>query len=86
MSLSTELHEGGDAAGSARHRVTLVMDEVEGVGHRVVSSHVDVRGRVPGADEAAFQQAAEAADAGCAFSALIKASATVTFEAALEPG
>ncbi len=86
MSLSTELTKAGTPPDRLATRVTLVMDEVEGVGHRVVSSHVDVRGRVPGADEAAFRQAAEAADAGCAFSALVKASATVTFEAALEPG
>jgi osmotically inducible protein OsmC len=65
-------------------RCTIIMDEVEGVGHRIVSSSLSARGTAPGADAASFAQAAEAADAGCPFSALIKASATVTVEAILE--
>ena len=62
------------------------MDEVEGVGHRIVSSGISARGTAPGADAASFAQAAEAADAGCPFSALIKGSATVTIDATLEGG
>jgi osmotically inducible protein OsmC len=65
-------------------RCTITMDEVEGVGHRIVSSAITARGTAPGSDQAAFAQAAEAADAGCPFSALIRASATVTVEATLE--
>ena len=38
------------------------------------------------ADGAGFAQAVEEADAGCTFSALIRASATVTVEATLEEG
>jgi lipoyl-dependent peroxiredoxin len=86
MSLSTELTKAGTPPERLDVRVTVVMDEVQGQGHRVVSSHVAARGRVPGADDAALQRAAEAADAGCPLSALIKASATVTFEAALVAG
>jgi osmotically inducible protein OsmC len=86
MSLSTELSKAGTPPERLDVRVTVVMDEVEGHGHRVVSSHVDARGRVPGADGASFAEAAEAADAGCPFSALIKATATVTYEATLEDG
>jgi lipoyl-dependent peroxiredoxin len=86
MSLSTELSAAGTPPERLDVRVTVVMDEVEGQGHRVVSSHVAARGRVPGVDESGFQRAAEAADAGCPFSALIKATATVTVEAVLEPG
>ena len=61
------------------------MDEVEGLGspHRVVGD-LRARSRVPGCDAAGFAQAAEAADAGCPFSALIKASATVTVDARLK--
>jgi len=50
------------------------------------SSAISARGVAPGADQASFAQAAEAADTGCPFSALIKASATVTVEATLEEG
>ncbi len=65
---------------------TITMDEVEGLGHRIVASAISARGVVPGCDQAGFAQAAEAADAGCPFSALIKASATVTIEATLDEG
>jgi organic hydroperoxide reductase OsmC/OhrA len=40
----------------------------------------------PGVDEAELAKAAEDADAGCPFSALIRASATVTVDATLEGG
>lgn len=63
---------------------TITMDEVEGMGHRIVSSAISARGTALGADAASFAQAAEAADAGCSFSALIKASATVTIDATLD--
>ena len=65
---------------------TITMDEVEGAGHRIVSSDIAARAVVPGADDATLAAAAEAADAGCPFSALIRASATVTVEAVLEGG
>lgn len=64
----------------------VTMDEVEGLGHRIVASAISASGVVPDCDQAGFAQAAEAADAGCPFSALIKASATVTIEATLDGG
>ena len=67
-------------------RATVVMDEVEGKGHRIVASQLDVRARVPGLDEATFSKAVEAADAGCPLSALISASADVSIDATLEGG
>jgi osmotically inducible protein OsmC len=86
MSLATELSQAGTPPERLDVRVVVVMDEVEGQGHRVVSSHLDVRGRVPGIDAAGFARATEAADAGCPFSALVRASATVTVERSLEAG
>ena len=65
---------------------TITMDEVQGLGHRIVASSIVASGVVPGCDSAAFAQAAEAADQGCSFSALIRASATVTIDANLEQG
>jgi osmotically inducible protein OsmC len=67
-------------------RCTITMDEVEAAGHRIVASHIAARAVVPGADDATLAAAAEAADAGCPFSALIRATATVTVEAVLEGG
>jgi lipoyl-dependent peroxiredoxin len=86
MSLSTELSRAGTPPERLDVQVMVVMDEVEGRGHQVVASHVVARGRVPGADEGTFAAAVEAADAGCPFSALIRASATVTVEATLDAG
>jgi osmotically inducible protein OsmC len=85
-SLGSELARAGTPPERMQVRCTITMDEVEGMGHRIVSSAIAARGTAPGSDQAAFAQAAEAADAGCPFSSLIKASATVTVEATLEGG
>ena len=84
MSLGSELAGAGTPPGRLDVRCTITMDEVEGRGHQIIHSAIDASGRVPGCDAAAFAQAAEAADAGCPFSALIKASATVSVNATLE--
>ena len=83
-SLGSELARMGTPPERMHVRCTITMDEVGELGHRIVSSAITASGVVPGADAATFAQAAEAADAGCPFSALIKASATVTIHAELE--
>ena len=84
MSLAGEL----TAVGSPPERVdvscTVTMDEVEGKGHVIVDSTIEVSARVPGAEAAAFRRAVEAADEGCSFSKLIRASASVSVNARLE--
>jgi osmotically inducible protein OsmC len=84
MSLASELTKAGTPPARVAVRCVITMDEVEGRGHQIVHSAIDARGAVPDCDEAAFAQAAESADAGCSFSALIRASATVTVSAALD--
>jgi lipoyl-dependent peroxiredoxin len=85
-SLGSELARAGTPPEEMRVHCRVTMDEVEDLGHRIVASAIVARGIVPGCDQAGFAQAAEAADAGCPFSALIKASATVTIEATLDEG
>jgi lipoyl-dependent peroxiredoxin len=85
-SLGSELARAGTPPGRLQVHCRIVMDEVEGIGHRIVASEISARGVVPGCDQAAFAQAAEEADTGCPLSALIRASATVTVEATLEEG
>jgi organic hydroperoxide reductase OsmC/OhrA len=63
----------------------VVMDEVGG-SHRIVASQIRARARVPGIGREALDEVARVADAGCPFSALIKASGTVTIHAELEGG
>lgn len=85
-SLGSELARAGTPPERLLVRCRITMDEVEGIGHRIVASSISASGLAPGADAASFAQAAAAADAGCPFSALIKASATVTIDATLEGG
>ena len=85
-SLGSELARLGNPPERMHVRCTITMDEVEGAGHRIVSSDIAARAIVPGADDATLAAAAEAADAGCPFSALIRATATVSVEAVLEGG
>ncbi len=82
-SLGSELARAGTPPERLEVHCTITMDQVADLGHRIVSSAIEARGSVPDCDQAGFAQAAEAADAGCPFSALVKASATVTVEATL---
>jgi osmotically inducible protein OsmC len=81
MSLAGELREA-----EARIDVTanVVLDEVDGQGHQIVESQLEVRARAPGLAEAAFDEAVRAADRGCPFSRLISVGAKVTIDARLE--
>lgn len=83
MSLSSELTEAGTPPEQLDVHCTIVMDEVEGAGHVIVASEIAARASVPGIDDEALLRAAEAADAGCPFSRLIGATATVTISASL---
>jgi osmotically inducible protein OsmC len=85
-SLGSELARAGTPPQRLEVRCRVTMDEVESQGHRIVHSEIAANGVAAGADEASFAQAAEAADAGCPFSALLRASATVTVTATLEEG
>ena len=85
-SLGSELARAGTPPERLHVHCRIVMDEVDGMGHRIIASEISARGVAPGSDQAAFAQAAEEADTGCPFSALIRASATVTVEATLEEG
>jgi lipoyl-dependent peroxiredoxin len=85
-SLGSELARLGAPPERMHVRCTVTMDEVEGAGHRIVASDLSARAVVPGADAGVLADAAQAADEGCPFSALVRASATVNVEAALEEG
>jgi len=86
MSLAGELAGAGFAPDHLDVRAVVTLDQVEDGSHRIVASDILARARVTGIDDAALQEAAEAANKGCTFSALIKASAKVTVNAQLEGG
>lgn len=83
MSLGSEIVRLGGAVARIEVRCTVTMDEVEGKGHQVVASDLDATAQADGIDDAALAQAAEAADAGCPFSTLVRASASVSVSARL---
>ena len=84
-SIGGEIARAGGTVVRIDVRCTVTMDKVEGKGHQIVSSALDVTARAEGIDEAGFARAAEAADAGCSFSSLIRASASVSVSATLAP-
>jgi osmotically inducible protein OsmC len=65
---------------------TVTVDEVEGRGHLVVASELDVRAWADGIDGAKLDEVARKADEGCTFSALIRGSASVSVRAELANG
>ena len=84
MSLAGELTRAGQETARVIVTATVTLDEVDGQGHRIVESQLEVRARAPGLEQAAFDEAVEAADRGCPFSRLIAAAAKVTINATLE--
>ena len=83
-SLAGEIARAGGTVETVDVRCTVTMDEVEGKGHLIVSSELDAAARADGIDEAGFESAVQAADNGCPFSALIRASASVSVRAHME--
>ena len=53
-------------------------------GPRVTESRITVRGRVPGIDEAGFQEAVQAADLGCPVSNALRGNVDLSVDASLE--
>jgi osmotically inducible protein OsmC len=74
MSLAGELTGAGTPPGRLDVHCRITMDEVEGQGHLIVHSALDVRARVDGLDSDALVQAVDAAHKGCSFSSLLRAA------------
>jgi osmotically inducible protein OsmC len=83
MALSGGLGRAGTPAESLLVSATVTFDRVDG-GFKVVSSVLEVRGKVPNSDQAAFQQAAEAAKDGCPISQALKGNVELSVTATLE--
>jgi lipoyl-dependent peroxiredoxin len=80
MALSNELAQAGSPPERLEASATVEFQPGEGVR----SSHIVVRGRVPGADQDTFSQAADAAGKGCPVSGALKGNVAITVEATLE--
>jgi osmotically inducible protein OsmC len=81
MALSAQLGEAGITAERIDATATVSLEKVEG-GFSITESHLEVKVKIPGGDEAAFEKATQAAKAGCPISKVLNAK--VTMNATLE--
>src|SRR5437763_16290067 len=81
MALSAQLGGANLTPESINTSVTLSLEKLES-GWTITASHLDVVGRVPGADAATFQKYAEAAEKGCPVSKVLNAK--ISMNAKLE--
>jgi osmotically inducible protein OsmC len=81
MALSKQLNDAGFTADSINTTAAVRLEKTD-AGFSITKVHLDVTARVPGADAAAFQTAADNAKAGCPVSRLFNAE--ITMDARLE--
>lgn len=81
MALSLMLGQAGLTPDKIETHAAVTLEKV-GDGFEITSSHLTVSARIPGADQAKFEQIANQAKAGCPVSKLLKAK--ITMDAALE--
>lgn len=84
--LSMALSAGLEKAGTTPKRITTTasatIDKV-GDGFKITRMRLEVRGEVPGIDQAAFAKAAEAANEGCPVSQALKGNVPFELDARL---
>jgi osmotically inducible protein OsmC len=81
MALSAQLGNAGMTAESIATTATVNLEKTD-AGFTITAVHLDVKAKIPGADKAAFDIAANNAKAGCPVSRVL--NATITMNAALE--
>lgn len=81
MALSGQLGQAGLTAESINTTATVRLEKTDS-GFAITSVHLEVKARVPGADQQAFETAANNAKAGCPVSKVLNAE--ITMEASLE--
>jgi osmotically inducible protein OsmC len=81
MALSKQLGDAGMTAESINTTAAVSLEKTD-AGFSITKVHLDVTARIPGADSAAFQTAADNAKAGCPVSRLLNAE--ITMDAKLE--
>ena len=72
MALSGQLGNAGMTAESLEVTAAVTLEKTD-AGFTVTKSHLELTAKIPGADKAAFDKAAENAKAGCPISRLLKA-------------
>jgi osmotically inducible protein OsmC len=83
MALSLVLTNAGTPPESLNTEAKVTIDAVEG-GFEITKIALMLRGKVPGVDDAAFQEAAQAAKGACPLSKALAAVKEITLDATLE--
>jgi osmotically inducible protein OsmC len=87
MSLAGELTGAGTPPGRLDVHCRITMDEVEGRGHLVIHSALEVSAAVPGIGAEQLEAAVDKAHAGCSFSSLLRdAGVDIDITTTLEGG
>ena len=81
MAVSAQLAKAGLKADSLDTTCTITLEQKDG-GFTITESHLELRAKIPGASEQAFEEATQAAKAGCPVSKLF--NTTITLAASLE--
>jgi osmotically inducible protein OsmC len=79
MALSAQLGLAGLTAESLETVCTITFEKV-GDGFAITESHLELKAKVPGASEEAFEKAVENAKTGCPVSKLYKTNITLSFK------
>jgi len=82
MALSSALEKAGHPATRIETRAAVTLEMVDG-SPKITKSVLDVRGKVDGIDQAAFQQAAEGAKKNCPVSKALQGNVDITMDAKL---
>ena len=77
MALSAQLGNAGMTAESIDTTATLSLDKTD-AGFSITKVHLDVKAKIPGADKAKFDEAAQNAEKGCPVSRVLKAEITMS--------
>ncbi len=77
MALSAQLGGAGITPDSIETTASVTLEKLD-AGFTVTKVHLDVTAKIPGADAAAFEKAAQDAKAGCPISRLLKAEISMT--------
>ena len=81
MAVSAQLTQAGLKADSLETSCTITLEQKDG-SFAITSSHLEMKAKVPGASQEAFEKATQAAKAGCPVSKLF--NTTITLNASLQ--
>ena len=83
MAFSNTLNQGGTPPERLTVNAVCALDRVEG-GMKITTMTLEVRGKVPGLDQAGFEAAAKKAEQGCPVSNALRNNVEMHLQAHLE--